>query len=169
MGLGFFRGQAGGYRTVGHDGIWLGFHSAVALVPDEWIGVVALTNTGPFSPFAATGPVADAVLRSLLGLPEDVPATGVPERPWDWDELCGSYSFGPGILTDPQPRMLGPAVQVSPAATTSSCAVSSPRRPSGEGCASTPTPVIRTCSESSCPASVWVRLWSCSAAIQRAK
>jgi CubicO group peptidase (beta-lactamase class C family) len=35
MGLGFFRGQAGGYRTIGHDGIWLGFHSAVALVPDE--------------------------------------------------------------------------------------------------------------------------------------
>jgi hypothetical protein len=31
----------------------------------------------------------------------------------DWDELCGSYSFGPGILTDPQPRMLGPAVQVA--------------------------------------------------------
>jgi CubicO group peptidase (beta-lactamase class C family) len=113
MGLGFFRGQAGGYRTVGHDGIWLGFHSAVALVPDEGIGVVALTNTGPFSPFAATGPVAGAVLRSLLGLPEDVPAAGVPERPWDWDELCGSYSFGPGILTDPQPRMLGPAVQVA--------------------------------------------------------
>jgi len=93
-------------------GIWLGFHSAVALVPDEGIGVVALTNTGPFSPFAATGPVADAVLRSLPGLPQDVPVTGVPERPWDWDELCGSYSFGPGILTDPQPRMLGPAVQV---------------------------------------------------------
>jgi len=93
-------------------GIWLSFHSAVALVPDEGIGVVALTNTGPFSPFAATGPVADAVLRSLPGLPQDVPATGVPERPWDCDELCGSYSFGPGILTDPQPRMLGPAVQV---------------------------------------------------------
>jgi CubicO group peptidase (beta-lactamase class C family) len=112
MGLGFFRGQAGGYRTVGHDGIWLGFHAAVALVPDEGIGVVALTNTGPFGPFAATGPVAHAVLRSLLGVPEDVPATDDPERPWDWDQLCGSYSFGPGILTDPQPRMLGPAVEV---------------------------------------------------------
>ena len=114
MGLGFFRGQAGGYRSVGHDGIWLGFRSALALVPDEGIGVVALTNTGPpVSPFAATGPVAGAVLRSLLGLPEDVPATDVPGRPWDWDELCGSYSFGPGILTDPQPRILGPAVEVA--------------------------------------------------------
>jgi CubicO group peptidase (beta-lactamase class C family) len=112
MGLGFFRSQAGGYRTVGHDGIWLGFHSAVTLVPDEGIGVVTMTNTGPFSPFAATGPVAGAVLRSLLGLPEDIPATDVPERPWHWDELCGSYSFGPGFLTDPQPRMLGPALEV---------------------------------------------------------
>jgi CubicO group peptidase (beta-lactamase class C family) len=33
MGLGFFRGQAGGHPTVGHDGIWLGFHSALVLAP----------------------------------------------------------------------------------------------------------------------------------------
>jgi hypothetical protein len=107
MGLGFFRGQAGAHPTVGHDGIWLGFHSAVVLAPDQGTGVVAFANTGPFSPFAAAGPVASAVLRRVLGLPEDAVRTGVPEQPWIWRDLCGWYSLGPGVLTDPQPRMLG--------------------------------------------------------------
>jgi len=107
MGLGFFRGQAGAHPTVGHDGIWPGFHSALVLAPGQGTGVVAFANTGPFSPFAATGPVASAVLRGILGLPEDALRTGVPEQPWAWAELCGWYSLGPGVLTDPQPRMLG--------------------------------------------------------------
>jgi CubicO group peptidase (beta-lactamase class C family) len=108
MGLGFWRDQAGGHRTVGHDGIWNGFHSAMVLAPGEGIGVVAFTNTGPFSPFSATAPVANAVLRSLLGLPDDTVRTDVPEQPQVWGDLCGWYSLGPGVLTDPQPRMLGP-------------------------------------------------------------
>jgi CubicO group peptidase (beta-lactamase class C family) len=112
MGLGFFRGRAGAHPTVGHDGIWLGFHSALVLAPDQGTGVVAFANTGPFSPLAAAGPVASAVLRSILGLPGDAVRTGVPEQPWAWRELCGWYSLGPGVLTDPQPRMLG-AVEVA--------------------------------------------------------
>jgi hypothetical protein len=107
MGLGFFRGQAGAHPTVGHDGIWPGFHSALVLAPGQGTGVVAFANTGPFSPLAAAGPVASAVLRGILGLPEDAVRTGVPEQPWAWGELCGWYSLGPGVLTDPQPRMLG--------------------------------------------------------------
>jgi hypothetical protein len=70
-------------------------------------GVVAFTNTGPFSPLAAAGPVASAVLRCLLGLPDDAARAGVPEQPAAWGDLCGWYSLGPGLLTDPQPRMLG--------------------------------------------------------------
>ena len=107
MGLGFFRGQAGDHATVGHDGIWLGFHSALLLAPGEGTGVVAFTNTGPFSPLAAAGPVASAVLRCLLGLPDDAARTDIPEQPAAWGDLCGWYSLGPGLLTDPQPRMLG--------------------------------------------------------------
>ena len=34
--------------------------------------------------------------------------TDVPEQPQVWGDLCGWYSLGPGVLTDPQPRMLGP-------------------------------------------------------------
>jgi CubicO group peptidase (beta-lactamase class C family) len=33
MGLGFFRDEVGGHRTVGHDGVWNGFHSAMVLAP----------------------------------------------------------------------------------------------------------------------------------------
>ena len=112
MGLGFFRGEAGGHRTVGHDGIWNGFHAAMVLAPGEGIGVLAFANTGPFSPLGAPAPVANAVLRSLLGLPDDAVRTDVPEQPGAWGDLCGWYSLGPGVLTDPQPRMLGPGVEV---------------------------------------------------------
>lgn len=39
--------------------------------------------------------------------------TDFPEHPEVWPELCGWYSFGPGALTDPQPRMmLGAGVEV---------------------------------------------------------
>jgi hypothetical protein len=37
----------------------------------------------------------------------------VLEQPEIWRDLCGFYSFGPGVLTDPQPRMsLGAGVEV---------------------------------------------------------
>ena len=49
----------------------------------------------------------------LLGLPDDAVRTDVPEHPEVWSDLCGWYSFGPGVLTDPQPRaMLGAGVEV---------------------------------------------------------
>jgi CubicO group peptidase (beta-lactamase class C family) len=50
IGLGFFRGEAGGHPTVSHDGIWNGFHSDIVLAPDQGVGVVAFTNTGPLTP-----------------------------------------------------------------------------------------------------------------------
>ncbi|HET7248025.1 MAG TPA: serine hydrolase domain-containing protein [Streptosporangiaceae bacterium] len=106
MGLGFFRDEIAGHRTVGHDGIWTGFHAALLLAPDDGTGVVALANTGPFNPVAAPGPVVHAVLRSLLGLPDDAVRTDLPPQPQVWRELCGWYTLGPGVLTDPQPRML---------------------------------------------------------------
>jgi len=112
MGLGFLRDTVGGHRTVGHDGIWKGFLSAVVLARDEGIGVLAFANTGSFNPRGAAVPVANAVLRLLLGLPDDTVRTDVPERPHVWRELCGWYSFGPGVLTDPQPRAMGAGLEV---------------------------------------------------------
>lgn len=113
MGLGFFRGEVGGHRTVGHDGIWKGFLSDMILVPDQGVGVVAFANTGGFDRRGAPVPVANALLRVLLGLPNDVVRTDVPEQPWSWSDLCGWYSLGRGVLTDPLSRaMLGAGVEV---------------------------------------------------------
>ena len=109
MGLGFFRAEAGGHRIVSHDGVWPGFHASMMLAPDDGVGVLAFANTGPFSPLSAASPAASTVLRGLLGLPADVVRTDSPEHPWVWHQLCGWYSLGPGVLVDPQPRMLGGA------------------------------------------------------------
>jgi CubicO group peptidase (beta-lactamase class C family) len=114
MGLGFFRGEMGGHRIISHDGILEGFRSDMVLAPDEGIGVLVFANTGPFDPRGVAVPVAQAVLRLLLGVPEEAVPTAVPERPWLWKDLCGWYSFGPGWLTDPQPRMvLGLGLEVA--------------------------------------------------------
>ena len=113
MGLGFFRDEVGGHRTVSHDGIWNGFRTDMVLAPDEGIGVLAFANTGWFDPRGAPVPVANALLRSLLDVPDDAVRTDVAEHPEIWRDLCGWYSFGPGVLTDPQPRtMLGAGVEV---------------------------------------------------------
>ena len=113
MGLGFFRDEIGGHRTVGHDGIWHGFRTDMVLVPDQGIGVLAFANTGWFDPRGAPVPVANALLRVLLDVPDDVVRTDVPEHPEIWTDLCGWYSFGPGVLCDPQPRaVLGAGVEV---------------------------------------------------------
>jgi len=113
MGLAFFRDEIGGHRTVGHDGIWKGFLSDMALAPDDGVGVLAFANTGGFDAQGAPVPVANAVLRCLLGLPDDAVRTDVPDCPRIWRDLCGWYSLGPGVLTDPQPRaLLGGGVEV---------------------------------------------------------
>ncbi|HEU4514689.1 MAG TPA: serine hydrolase domain-containing protein [Nocardioidaceae bacterium] len=112
MGLGFFREDVGGHRVVAHDGIWTGFHASMVLAPDDGVGAVALANTGAFNPVAMTTPTVDALLRLLLDVDDSQVAGDAPERPWTWDGLCGWYSLGPGVLADPQPRMLGPGAEV---------------------------------------------------------
>jgi Beta-lactamase len=113
VGLGFFRDDVGGHRTVSHDGIWKGFRTDMLLAPDEGIGVLVFANTGWFDPRGAPVPVANALLRHLLDLPDDAVRTDVPEHPEIWSDLCGWYSLGPGVLTDPQPRaVLGAGVEV---------------------------------------------------------
>jgi len=113
MGLGFFRDEIDGHRTMSHDGIWRGFRTDMVLAPDEGIAVLAFANTGWFDPRGAPVPVANALLRHLLDLPDDAVRIDVPEHPEIWSDLCGWYSFGPGVLTDPQPKAtLGAGVEV---------------------------------------------------------
>lgn len=105
MGLGFQRGDVGGHLTVGHDGIWKGFLADLVLAPERGFGVVALANTGNFEPRGAPVPTTRELLRLLLDVPADA-GPAAPERAWTWGDLCGWYAFGPGPLTDPQPRLL---------------------------------------------------------------
>lgn len=53
----------------------------MVLAPDDGVGVIALANTGRFRP-------------------------DVPQQPAQWPDLCGRYTLRPGVLVDPQPRML---------------------------------------------------------------
>ncbi len=54
MGLAFELGEEGDHRTVGKTGILSGFHSAIALAPEEGIGVIVFSNTGGLDGRGAT-------------------------------------------------------------------------------------------------------------------
>ena len=70
MGLGFELGEEGGHKAIGKTGILSGFLSAMVLAPDDGIGVVVLVNAGGLSGRGAADPLASALLRRLLGLPD---------------------------------------------------------------------------------------------------
>ncbi len=113
MGLAFEPGEEGGHKTVGKTGVMSGFLSAMALAPDDGIGVFVLSNTGGLSNRGAPAPLASALLRHLLGLPGQAIRTGIPPRPETWGELCGWYSPDPGPVTNLFVRVLfGAGVEV---------------------------------------------------------
>jgi CubicO group peptidase (beta-lactamase class C family) len=89
MGLSFELGDETGHRTVGKTGIVSGFHSAISLAPDDGIGVVVLSNTGGLDPRGVSAPLATALVRRLLGLPDDAIRVDIPPRPDTWREMCG--------------------------------------------------------------------------------
>jgi hypothetical protein len=100
MGLGFELGEQGGHKTVGKTGILSGFHSAIALAPEEGIGVIVFSNTGGLDGRGAPTPLATALLRRLLGLPVETIRTDVAPRPETWSEVCGWYGPPPGPVTN---------------------------------------------------------------------
>ena len=115
MGLAFELGEEGGQRTVGKTGIVSGFHSAMALAPEEGIGVVVFSNTGSLDGRGAPIPLATMLLRLLLGLSVDPIRTDIAARPETWSEICGWYSPAPGPVTNLSSRALmgaGPEVVV---------------------------------------------------------
>ena len=69
MGLGFFRGDLGGHRIVGHDGILPGFDSALVIAPDDGIGVFAFTN-GSSGAFSWLQIELERLLRESIGITE---------------------------------------------------------------------------------------------------
>ena len=100
MGLAFEPGDASGHKTVGKTGILPGLLAAMVLAPEDDLGVFALTNTGGLSGRGAPAPLAEALLRRVLGVPDQAIRTGIPPRPDTWNELCGWYSPDPGPVTN---------------------------------------------------------------------
>jgi Beta-lactamase len=100
MGLGFLLGQEGDRRTVGHDGIVPGFLSEMLIAPDDGVGVVVLGNTGGLDGRGAPEPLGVALVRRLLGLPDEAVRRDVPAHPETWHELCGWYGPDPGPVTN---------------------------------------------------------------------
>jgi hypothetical protein len=100
MGLAFELAEQSGHRTVRKSGIVSGFLSAMTLAPDDGIGVVVLSNTGGLDPRGVSEPLAGALGRHLLGLPDETIRTDIPPRPDTWTQICGWYSPDPGPVTN---------------------------------------------------------------------
>ena len=100
MGLGFEPGEERGHATVGKTGIVASFLSAMVVAPDDGIGVVVFTNAGGLDGRGVSEPLAAALLRRLLGLPDAVIRADIPVRPETWSEVCGWYSPDPGPVTN---------------------------------------------------------------------
>ena len=100
MGLAFELDQEAEHRTVGKTGILSGFHSAMALAPEQGIGVLVFSNTGGLDGRGATEPLATMLLRLLLGLSVDPIRIDIAPRPETWSEICGWYSPAPGPVTN---------------------------------------------------------------------
>ena len=115
MGVAFELGEEGGERTVGKTGIVSGFHSAMAMAPEEGIGVLVFSNTGGLDGRGAPIPLATMLLRLWLGLSVDPIRTDIAPRPETWSEICGWYSPAPGPVTNLSLRALmgaGPEIVV---------------------------------------------------------
>jgi hypothetical protein len=96
MGLGFFRGDAGGHRVIGHEGILPGFNSGLSLAPDDGVGVIALTN-GSSGAFVWLQIELGRLLRHLLAVPDESVRADVPHHPEIWSDICGRYRLPAGI------------------------------------------------------------------------
>jgi CubicO group peptidase (beta-lactamase class C family) len=105
-GLGFARGEAGGHRVVGHDGILPGFNSTLLVAPDDGLAIVAFTN-GSRGAFVWMEAEFQRLLRHLLGVPDDVIRTDIPHHPEVWGALCGGYRL-PARISDLRGRLALP-------------------------------------------------------------
>ena len=109
-GLAFFRGNLGGHLAVEHDGILPGFDAQIFLAPDDGVGVMAFSNGARRAMHWLT-PEVGGVLKHLLGVPDEVIRSDVPQHPELWGDLCGWYHFS-AHLTDPGKLALGAGVEV---------------------------------------------------------
>jgi CubicO group peptidase (beta-lactamase class C family) len=103
IGLAFFRGDAGGHRVVGHDGVLPGFNTEFLVAPDDGVGVVAFTN-GSSGAFVWLHAELGSLLHRLLGVPDEVVRSDLPHHPEVWGDLCGRYRL-PARIADLRGRV----------------------------------------------------------------
>jgi hypothetical protein len=114
MGLGFDRHEERGRTLIGKTGTVSGFLSAIGMAPEEGIGVVVLGNTGALDGRGAPAPLADALTRLLIGLPEEPVRDDVAPHPEVWPSLCGWYAPDAGPNTNLFPRLvMGAGVEIA--------------------------------------------------------
>jgi CubicO group peptidase (beta-lactamase class C family) len=104
IGLAFDRFDLGGHQVVGHGGILPGFNSQIFVAPDGGVGVMAFTNGARQAMLWLPAETA-RLMHQLLGVPEDVIRTDVPQHPQVWRDLCGWYQL-PGGRSDTRARAL---------------------------------------------------------------
>ncbi len=111
IGLAFSRFNLGGHLAVEHEGILPGFNSDIFLAPDDGVGVMAFTNGARLAMLWLPAE-AGRLLGHLIGAPEDVIRTDVPQHPELWGDICGWYSLS-AALTDLRTRsMFGAGAEV---------------------------------------------------------
>jgi CubicO group peptidase (beta-lactamase class C family) len=110
IGLAFFRMDLGGHPAVEHDGILPGFDAQIVLAPRDGVAVLALANGAKPGMHWLTAPSA-AVLRGLIGAPDEGIRPDIPQRPEVWAQLCGRYRFS-SYPTDPQRLAFGLGAEV---------------------------------------------------------
>jgi hypothetical protein len=133
----------------------------MVLASDDGIGVVVFSNTGGLDGRGVSEPLAGALLRRLLGLPDQVIRTDIPARPESWGELCGWYSPDPGPVTNLFVRALvgagaevvvrGGHLVLRPLTRSRRCAAA--------GASTLMIPTTRGCSESNCPSTARASKW----------
>jgi hypothetical protein len=104
IGLAFSRFNLGGHLAVEHEGILPGFNTDIFLAPQDRVGVMAFTN-GARQAMLWLPAEAGRLLGWLLGVPDEVIRTDVPQPPELWGELCGWYGL-PAPLTDTRARSI---------------------------------------------------------------
>jgi CubicO group peptidase (beta-lactamase class C family) len=111
MGLAFFRSDLAGHRVLSHDGILPGFNSHLSVVPEDEIGLVALTNGSSGAMRWIPGEM-EALQRRLLGVAVERPRVDIPHHPEVWSDICGCYVLPPRI-GDLRGRVaMGPGMEV---------------------------------------------------------
>ena len=104
IGLAFDRFNVGGHHVIGHEGILPGFTSQIFVAPEDGVGVMAFTN-GASGAMLWLPAECSRLLSRLLGVPDDVVRTDIPQRPETWGDICGWYKPS-ARLTDTRVRSL---------------------------------------------------------------